>query len=216
MGRIVPFSELQGKKYGRLTVIAEAGRSRARSRQFLCHCECGNEKIVTYGNLNAGHIRSCGCWQIEVARETQKKYNPHKTHGLTGSPEYKSWSSMKDRCVNPNNKSYKNYGARGIKVCERWRGEENFPNFLEDMGERPAPKKNYSLERLDVNGDYCKENCVWATTKEQTRNTRSNIFVDGLCLKDYCQLHGLNYQTVQTRRNRGWSLHDALTTPVRR
>lgn len=95
-----------------------------------------------------------------------------------GTPEHNSWAGAKARCYNKNSNNYKNYGGRGIKVCDRWLGPDGFKHFLEDMGKKPGPR--YSLDRIDVNGDYSPENCRWATRHEQAANTRANNTVVGV------------------------------------
>ncbi|HDX9500141.1 TPA: AP2 domain-containing protein, partial [Bacillus thuringiensis] len=120
-----------------------------------CLCDCGNERVVDGYSLSKGSSKSCGCNNIK--------------HGMKHTPEYNIWGLMKSRCSNLNDSGWENYGARGITVCERWL---DFSNFIEDMGERPSPE--HSLDRIDVNGNYCKANCRWATHLEQAHNKRTS------------------------------------------
>ena len=129
---------------------------------WLCECSCGTRKEMTRRTLISGNTKSCGCLKRDVHSET------HITHGMTESPEYYTWCRIKYRCYNEKSKDYPDYGGRGIKMCERWL--ESFENFYEDMGERPSLK--HSIERLDVNGDYSPENCIWTTYDRQARNQR--------------------------------------------
>lgn len=132
-----------------------------------------------------------------------------RTHGMSRTPENNIWRDMHARCKNPNRKEYKRYGGRGIAVCERW---EEFENFLRDMGSRPTPL--HTLERSDGDGNYCPENCRWATRKEQSRNTSRNRFfeLDGrrVTLAELVEERGLSYGTVSKRLSRGFSIERAL------
>lgn len=148
--------------------------------------------------------------QKRVARELMT------THGLSNTPEYGCWSGMKARCLNKNGKSYKNYGGRGIKVCDRWL--ESFVNFYEDMGKKPTRK--HTLERIDNNLGYSPKNCRWATRSEQRRNQRGNVFYtyDGetMCLIDWSKKLNLSYNALVGRIYKlGWSFERAITTKVR-
>lgn len=135
-------------------------------KKYLVSCVCGNKLEVLSTSLRSGHTKSCGCYKKERDAETK-----NKIHGKSSTNEYKIWRSMKQRCLNPKNKNYRHYGCRGIKVCNRWLEPEGkgFLNFLEDMGERP---EGMSLDRINVNDDYIKENCRWADGSQQAMNKR--------------------------------------------
>jgi hypothetical protein len=147
------------------------------------------------------------------------KYQPVQSrHGETTNqkrtPEYRSWAESIYRCYNPNNQAYKNYGARGITVDDRWL--HSFENFLADMGRKPGPE--YSLDRKDVDGPYSPENCKWSTTKEQNRNRRVHTMLnyEGLryCLVEWAEITGINEETISSRLRAGWPIEDALTIPA--
>jgi hypothetical protein len=130
---------------------------------WLCQCECGNTVVVNGNALRRGNTRSCGCLQKDEASLRRR------THGMKGTPTYRSWVAMKNRCTNPRQDNYGRYGARGIAVCDRWLGEGGFDAFLYDMGERP---EGTTLDRIDPDGNYEPANCRWATAEEQERNKR--------------------------------------------
>jgi hypothetical protein len=154
---------LIGQNFGKLTVISRAGSSAHQKRTWLCLCDCGKQIVVDGGHLKSGHTKSCSCLQ------KQKIGDLRRTHGHSmRTPEYRAWAAMKDRCGNPNNPAYKNYGGRGIKVCQRW--IESFENFLTDMGLRPSP--GLTLERIKNDDGYEPSSCKWATRIEQANNTR--------------------------------------------
>jgi hypothetical protein len=211
--------DLIGKKFGRLTVIKEYGKNKLGRILYECLCDCGIIKIIPRYSLVTGNTKSCGCLMIEKIKLAQTKHNHTKNN--KASKTYEAYHHMIQRCTNPNDKSYKNYGGRTqpITVCRRWSNKKNgFQNFLKDMGECSP---GLTLERINNNLGYYKSNCRWATRKEQNRNKRNNIVIplNGklLCLKDYCKIKNLNYNAIIIRINTlKWPLEKALTTSIKK
>ncbi len=168
-----------GDCFGRLTVLRELESVRSPngtvSRIVECRCECGTVRGFRLPLLRNGKTKSCGCLARELAVERGHKYGGgNKSHGCHGTLEYTTWVAMRQRCTNPNNMGWPHYGGRGIEVCGRWMN--SFPLFLEDMGRRPG--FGYSIHRVDNDGNYEPENCVWATSQEQARNRRNTLRVE--------------------------------------
>lgn len=156
----VGFSVHVGKRFGRLVVLSPAGM-RKKSMLWLCRCDCGKERVAYATDIRRGRAKSCGC-----LKRTPQKHGHAKKGAHTRA--YQTWRHMKDRCLNPRNKRFFDYGGRGIKVCDRWLN--SFENFLADMGERPEGK---TLDRYpDNNGNYEPGNCRWATPLQQQQNRR--------------------------------------------
>lgn len=163
--------KLEGKRFGELIVIRQLlKRDKNRKIRWKCRCSCGNTTITTSNCLLTGNTKSCGC----------KKYNwkylnlKHgESSGINKTKEYRTWRNIKSRCLNINNIDYVYYGKRGITICNEWK--KSFENFLKDVGR--APGKNFTLERINNNGNYEKFNCKWVTRKEQANNTRKNIII---------------------------------------
>lgn len=196
--------DLTGKRFGRLTAIERAG-SDGSNAWWKCVCECGRLTQVRTCHLQSEKIRSCGC-----GPKGRHRY----IHGMTGTRVYRIWRQMHQRCENPNAEGYENYGGRGIKVCERW---NNFPQFFEDMGQPLTDK--HTLDRKKVNEGYSKENCKWATHKEQMQNRRDshNITAFGKtqCLTAWAEEYGLAITTLKNRLVRAkMNPEDALIAPL--
>lgn len=201
-------ADLTGRVFGRLTAQQRVGSSASGQALWRCLCACSKICIVAATNLKSGNTTSCGCRRREVARAAATR------HGMSQLPEQGVWATMLSRCFNANCRSYRHYGGRGITVDPRWLGEHGYENFLEDMGRRPGP--GYSIERKNNALGYSKENCAWATYKQQARNTRSNrrVTYDGreMCLAELAELTGVPYQRLRNRISvYGWSTEDAVS-----
>jgi hypothetical protein len=203
--------DLTGRRFGRLVVISKIGYSSGHLH-WLCICDCKNEHKADHYSLTDGDTKSCGCLRTELIVARSKKHG-HAGRGGRSS-EHASWTSMLNRCTNKSTPDYKEYGERGIDVCDRWL---KFENFIEDMGYKPSLK--HSLDRIDNNKGYYPENCRWATAKEQANNRRSNVSLtfDGktMSFNQWSERTGLPARIIYRRvKFYGWPAHKALTTPV--
>ncbi len=199
------------RKFGRLMVVANAspyftpnGRKVYRVK---CKCLCGKQVIVMIPNLMNGSTKSCGCYRAE--------HELRFTHRMSKTRQYKIWNQMLVRCYNSNNRSYKFYGARGIKVCNKWK---HFEGFWKDMGNGYSDK--LQIDRRNNNNGYFKKNCHWVTPKEQQNNRTNNkiLILNGVSrtLMQWSELLKIHRGTIQSRLMRGWSTEKALITPIRK
>lgn len=182
--------DISGCKFGRLTVVS-LDKSTGRRSFWLCKCDCGKETIVMKDNLRNGNTRSCGCIKTENP--------PRKTHGESKTKLHFVWNTMKARCKTKSVRNYNNYGGRGISVCKEWEDYINFRNWSINNGYEDG----LTIERIDVNGNYCPQNCTWATRKEQARNKRNNLLheIDGVTkpLIEWCEILNKNYEKARHR-----------------
>ncbi len=201
-------TNLTGKNFERLTVIK---KDNSKERIYwICNCNCGTQNVSIRSNrLKSGLTKSCGCYQKEEVSKSNTK------HGMSETKEYNTWENIISRCINSNNNQYKYYGGRGITICNRWK--DSFENFYEDMGPRPGPE--YSIDRIDNNGNYESSNCRWTTHKEQMRNTRKNVinnmeeanqlrnlYKEGISRENLAIRFGCSYATVtDIILNRTWT-----------
>lgn len=158
-----------GDKFGCLSVVSEVEKNKFNKRQFLCRCECGQSCTVLLENLRSGHTKSCGCNKITLT-STEKK-----THGFSRTRLYGIWAGMKNRCYNPNVKSFKDYGAKGVRVCDDW---QEFAPFC-DWALKNGYQNDLTIDRKNPFGNYEPRNCRWATRKEQRMNRRDSVVLGG-------------------------------------
>lgn len=190
------------QKFGRLSPLYPCCRLKRDGKkvltQWVCRCDCGAVVVRPRDSLVGGRTTSCGCQKNEL----------RKTHGMTprdaAIPKvYRAWSLMKNRCLNPKNKDYSYYGGRGIKICQEW--IDSFEAFYRDMGDPPTPQ--HTLDRTEVNGNYCPENCEWQTRTHQSRNRRTNRIVvargESMPLSVFCEKYSLEYDKAKYALNKG-------------
>lgn len=205
--------DLTGQRFGRLVVLYETSERKHTKVVWHCRCDCGNEVDIRSGSLTSGHTMSCGCYKRERAAEV------HTTHGMNrqGKPHsvYQTWQCMLQRCENPNNSAYKDYGGCGIKVCDEWHDAEKFIGWALANGWQ----KGLQLDRIDNNGNYEPSNCRWATREEQARNRRTNHLVTfnakTRTMAEWAEEVGVKRHILYDRiNNLHWPIERALTEPV--
>lgn len=193
---------IQGQRFGRLLVLRRVGRvaqGKAWSAGWECRCDCGGIRVAAGTDLRKGLVLSCGCWIGKTER------------GVAAQDGYSTYKAMLSRCTNPKDKDYVRYGGRGISVCARWiwgdAGKSGVATFLDDMGPRPTP--HHSVDRIDVDGNYCPSNCRWANATEQSRNRRNN-YRNGTSSKEIAEAAGVRPGTFRSRVSKGWTVEEAL------
>lgn len=207
MSRLI---DLTGQRFGRLLAKERRGADSCRSALWLCECECGRECLVSSHNLLSRHTESCGCLQRERTAIS------HTTHGHAHTRIYNIWNTMISRCHRKNTKAYPEYGGRGITVFGEWKN--NFQSFY-DWAMANGYRDDLSIDRIDVNGNYCPKNCRWATRKTQANNTRRNAKIEykgiSRTLEEWSEFLGIKSATIRKRLKYGWCVEKALYTPVR-
>ena len=196
--------DLTGKKIYNMKVISFAGINDKGRSTWLCECDCGNKKIVVGSELKRGKVKSCGCLNKTI-------------NGLYKSRLYRIHHLMICRCYTKSTTAYPLYGGRGIKICDDWLGENGFMNFY-NWAMTHGYSEKLTIDRIDVDGDYCPENCRWATHEEQSNNTRNNrkLLFDNqtLTISQWSRKIGINRNTLDKRLRSGWTIEDAITKPV--
>lgn len=201
----------KGQVYGRLTAL-RFDKVDGKYKYWFFQCECGHKKSIVARSVLSGLTKSCGCFRKENTA------NLNKSHGATSNGirevEYNIYMGIIDRCERPESSSYKHYGAKGIRVCKRWRN--SYPNFLEDMGRRPKQSRprEYSIERINTNKGYSPSNCRWATQQEQCNNKSNNTILnhkgESLTLAEWSRKTGIRYGSLLRRIKNNWPLDRAL------
>ena len=195
--------DLTGKKFGMLTVLKRA-ENVGKNTMWLCKCDCGKETTTSGGRLVSGVTRSCGCLKFVG-------YN--WKHEGANTRIYNIWSSMKQRCINPNSHAYKWYGERGISICTEWLGEHGFENFRE-WSLSNGYEENLTIDRIDNNGNYEPSNCRWVDMKTQENNKRGNRIIEykgeSHTITEWSEITGIKIGTISSRLKRGWSYEDCI------
>lgn len=191
--------ELKGQRFGKLLVIEEDGRI-GSNVAWICKCDCGNVTRVRANSLLTGNTTSCGCGRIEAITK----------HNMTNTKLFNVWRTMKERCNNKSYRQYKDYGGRGISLCDEW---EEFKPFMEWSLEN-GYKEGLSIDRIDNDGNYCPENCRWTTVRVQSRNRRANRILEyggeKHCVAEWSEILGVRANTIFWRLSQGWSTEEAL------
>lgn len=201
---------ITGQKFGSLLVVERhEENNRAGRAQWICQCDCGDKGIYIGKDLRSGNTSSCGCQgsRVTIGDRTRK-------HGMSNTPTYSTWAAMIKRCTNSNDSRFPYYGGKGISICKAWR---SFNEFLKDMGEKPEGK---SIDRIDTTGNYCKENCRWASPLEQSNNTTRVYKItyknETHTISEWSRKLDLPYGTLRRRIvEKKWSPEESFLTPIR-
>ena len=201
--------DISGQKFGRLTAIKYVGKSKGKQTLWECKCDCGNTVTIHQQNLKSGHTYSCGCYNSEIS--SKRSY----VHGGGGTRLYRIWKDMLARCCKESHRGYKDYGGKGVYVCEEWK--DNFVNFR-DWSLNNGYSDELSIDRIDSEREYSPANCRWATLIEQANNTSRNLkfTIDGRTetLANWCRIYNVPYKRVHGRvYAQKWDILKALTHP---
>lgn len=205
--------DLTGKRFGKLVVVKREGtryrKCGCSEPTWLCKCDCGKYTVAVSSRLRFGRKKSCGCSSGEFISKSKTKHGDRRTR------LYFIWTNMKQRCKNKNNSAFKNYGGRGIKICPDWESYANFKKWAFESGYSDS----LTIDRIDVNGDYCPENCRWITMKEQGRNTRVNVLIthngETHCLAEWEDIKNMRKGTLTQRlTSYGYTEEEALEVPL--
>lgn len=204
---------LAGRRFGRLTAIERVASPKAQA-QWRCVCDCGKETVVRSQDLRNGHTKSCGCYGLEVSTSHTPSFSTHKE---SRSRLYRAWIGIKGRCNNCKSKDYSYYGGRGIKVCPEW--DKSYLAFR-DWALASGYRDDLTIDRIDVNGSYCPENCRWVDMKTQMNNTRANRKItqngETRTLAEWAERTGIAYETIRYRATSGKPADDVLRLPQKR
>ena len=206
------FVDITGKRFGRLVAISGNERDCHRNVLWTCKCDCGNEVKIILESLKNGRTKSCGCLNKE------KRGKNNLIHGKSKTRIYHIWRDMKDRCTNPSRSTYKYYGARGINVCKQWSGSNDFLNFYK-WSMANGYKDDLTIDRIDVNGNYCPENCRWIDIKMQSNNKTDNKFIsyngETKTVAQWSEKLNIPYATLFNRLKKWKSVEKSFTVPLK-
>ena len=216
--------DIAGERFGRLTAIRKVEKapgSKNRHSRWLCLCDCGKTTIVNVDKLRNGGTKSCGCLCREKSIETICKFNSRhtpnrRTHGKSNTKLYWAYRHMMERCYRKETANYKSYGGRGISICEEWR---NKPDAFIEWALKNGYSEELTLDRIDVNGNYCPENCRWADWETQANNKTTSVFIDfngeRLTIAQFARKNNIPTATMWYRYKSGWTVNE-MAKPVRR
>ena len=202
--------DITGIRSGRLVAVKPVGQKHEKGPYFWeCDCDCGGKAIVRVDRISKGTTKSCGCLLNERIQSITM-------HGESKTRLHKVWEAMHERCERPGGTYYKDYGGRGIRVCEEWSQYTAFAEWARANGyDETAPRGQCTIERKDVNGDYCPDNCCWTTQKEQSRNRRSSRFLthngETHTVAEWAEITGIRARLIYKRLYAGWPTERALS-----
>lgn len=219
--KTLEYLDLIGKRFGCILVVEKySSDGMPSTHKFKCKCDCGNILILTAQNIRSKRHLCCKACKYKYITENIHSFTKH---GMCDTPVYKIWSGINKRCLTKTDKSYKNYGARGIKICYEWsrlnpKGFNNFYTWSIKTGYKYKPDKNgrniFSIERIDVNGDYCPENCKWILLEEQSKNRTTSIIIEykgeKKCLAEWCKILNLDTRKVKYRMDKGLTFLETI------